>query len=153
MMARAMAEEGMRLVRIEGPQTPHRYHPASKVELDRMLDKIAERGRDPYPRKVKFTTWTLAYNRMDWLVIDGLGHHWERARLDAEIAGDSAVTVTTSNVTAFTLEMGPGGCPLDVERAPVVTIDGQKLTAPVPGSDRSWLARFRKSGAQWSRRR
>ncbi len=64
MMARAMAEEGMRLVRIEGPQTPHRYHPDSKVELDRMLDKIAERGRDPYPRKVKFTTWTLAYNRM-----------------------------------------------------------------------------------------
>ncbi len=150
MMARAMAEEGMRLVRIEGPQTPHRYHPDSKVELDRMLDKIAERGRDPYPRKVKFTTWTLAYNRMDWLVIDGLGHHWERARLDAEISGDSAVTVTTSNVTAFTLEMGPGGCPLDAGRAPAVTIDGQKLAAPVPGSDRSWLARFRKSGAQWS---
>ena len=150
MMSRAMAEEGMRLVRIEGPQTPHRYHPDSKVELDRMLDKIAERGRDPYPRKVKFTTWTLAYNRMDWLVIDGLGHHWERARLDAEIAGDSAVSVTTSNVTAFTLEMGSGGCPLDAGRVPTVTIDGQKLTAPVPGSDRSWLARFRKSGAQWS---
>ena len=150
MMARAMAEEGMRLVRIEGPQTPHRYHPDSKVELDRMLDAIAERGRDPYPRKVNFTTWTLAYNRMSWLVIDGLGHHWERARLDAEISSDPAVTVTTSNVTAFTLEMGPGGCPLDAGHAPAVTIDGQKLTAPVPGSDRSWLARFRKSGEQWS---
>ena len=87
---------------------------------------------------------------MKWLVIDALGQHWERARLDAEIAGESAVTVTTSNVTAFTLEMGPGGCPLDPVRAPAVTIDGQKLTAPVPGSDRSWLARFRKSGAQWS---
>jgi hypothetical protein len=150
MMTRALAAEGMRLVRIEGPQTPHRYHPDSKVELDRMLDKIAERGRDPYPRKVKFTTWTLAYNRMNWLAIDALGQHWERARLDAEIAGDSAVTVTTSNVTAFTLEMGPGGCPLDAAREVAVTIDGQKLTAPAPGSDRSWLARFRKSGAQWS---
>jgi poly(3-hydroxybutyrate) depolymerase len=150
MMTRAMAEEGMRLVRIEGPQTPHRYHPDSKVELDRMLDRIAERGRDPYPRKVKFTTWTLAYNRMDWLVVDGLGHHWERARLDAEISGDSAVTVTTSNITAFTLDMGPGGCPLDAGRTPAVIIDGQTLTAPVPGSDRSWLARFRKSGAQWN---
>ena len=87
-----MAAEGMRLVRIIGPQTPHRYHPDSKVEIDRMLDAIAERGRDPYPRKVQFTTWTLAYNRMKWLVDRRLGQHWERARVDAEIAGDRAVT-------------------------------------------------------------
>jgi len=149
-MERSMAAEGMRLVRITGPQTPHRYHPDSKVELDRILDKIAERGRDAYPRKVRFTTWTLAYNRMKWLAIDALGQHWERARVDAEITGDSAVNVTTSNVTALTLDMGPGGCPLDTTRQPAVTIDGQKLTAPAPGSDRSWLARFRKSGTQWS---
>jgi hypothetical protein len=149
-MERAFTAEGMRLVRIMGPQTPHRYHPDSKVEIDRILDQVAERGRDAYPRKVRFTTWTLAYNRMKWLVIDALGQHWDRARLDAEITADSAVNVTTSNVTAFTLEMGPGGCPLDLSRQPAVVIDGQKLTAAVPGSDRSWLARFRKSGAQWS---
>ncbi len=137
-MERAFTAEGMRLVRIMGPQTPHRYHPDSKVEIDRILDEVAERGRDAYPRKVNFTTWTLAYNRMKWLAIDALAQHWERARLDAEIAGDSAVTVTTSNVTAFSLEMGPGGCPLDLSRQPAVIIDGQKLAAPVPGSDRSW---------------
>ena len=80
--------------------------------------------------------------------------HWERARVDAEIAGDSAVNVTTSNVTALTLDMGPGGCPLDTARQPAVTIDGQKLTAPAPVSDRSWLARFRKiRHGKWSRRR
>src|SRR5437867_1089515 len=118
-----------------------------------MLDAIDERRRDPYPRKVKFTTWTLAYNRMNWVTIDALGKHWERARMDAEIVGSSgeaAVNVITQNVTAFTLEMGPGGCPLDVTRGPVVTVDGQKVTAPGPGSDRSWAAHFRKSGARWS---
>jgi hypothetical protein len=149
-MERALAAEGMRLVRITGPQTPHRYHPESKLELDRILNAIAERGRDPYPRRLRFTTWTLAYNRMKWLTVDALGKHWERARLDAEIAGDSAVGIATSNVNAFTLEMGPGGCPLDPARVPMVTVDGQKLAAPVPGSDRSWIARFRKSGAQSS---
>jgi len=149
-MERAFTAEGMRLVRIMGPQTPHRYHPDSTIEIDRILDKVAERGRDAYPRKVRFTTWTLAYNRMKWLAIDARAQPWERARLDAEIAGDSAVNVTTSNVTAFSLDMGPGGCPLDLSRQPSVTIDGQKLAAPVPGSDRSWLARFRKSGAQWT---
>ena len=53
-----------------------------------MLDAIAEKGRDPYPRKVRFTTWTLRYNRMKWVTIDALDKHWERARVDAEVAGD-----------------------------------------------------------------
>jgi Prolyl oligopeptidase family len=150
MMERAMAEEGLRLTRIVGPKTGHSYHPDSKVEIDRIIDAITERGRDPYPRKVRFTTWTLAYNRMRWVTLDALGQHWERARLNAEIAGDSAVNVETDNVIAFTLEMGPGGCPLDAARKPNVTIDGQKLQAPAPMSDRSWRAHFRKSGGQWA---
>src|SRR5215831_7416687 len=136
-MEHALADENLRLVRIEGPQTPHRYHPESKVILERMLDPILERGRDPYPRRVRFTTWTLAYNQVKWVTVDSLGKHWERARMDAEIAGSAAVNVTTSNVTAFTLEMGPGGCPLDVDRKPSVTIDGQTVTAASPLTDRS----------------
>ncbi len=149
-MEQAMAQEGLRMIRVVGPQTAHKYHPDSKIEIAGMLDAIAERGRDPYPREIKFTTWTLAYNRMKWVAIDGLGQHWERARVNAAIAGDSAVTVDTSNVTAFSLEMGSGGCPLDLTRKPVVTIDGQKVTAPGPMSDRSWAAHFRKAGTQWA---
>ncbi|HTX38870.1 MAG TPA: prolyl oligopeptidase family serine peptidase [Bryobacteraceae bacterium] len=148
-MERAMAEEGLRLIRLEGPNTPHRYHPQSKVQLENMLDAIAARGADPYPRKVLFTTWTLAYNRMKWVTVDALAKHWERARVEAEITGDSAVAVTTSNVTALTLQMGPGGCPLDLSHSVAVRIDGQPLTAPTPGSDHSWTAHFRKSGARW----
>jgi Prolyl oligopeptidase family len=149
-MQRAMAAAGMRLARLEGPQTAHKFHPETKLELAAQIDAIAERGRDPYPRKVRFTTFTLHYNQSNWVTIDALGKHWERARVDAEIPSDSAVTIATTNLTAFTLTMGPGACPLDVAHPPVVAIDGQKLTAPVPGSDRSWTAHFRKSGAQWS---
>jgi hypothetical protein len=150
-MERAMAEEGLRLIRLEGPQTQHKYHPDSKAQLERMLDAIAGSGpgRDPSPRKVVFTTWTLAYNRMKWVTVDGLGKHWERARVEAEIAGDSAVDVTTANVTALTLEMGPGGCPLGLRHKVAVRIDGQSLTTLAPGSDRSWSAHFRKAANQW----
>jgi dienelactone hydrolase len=149
-MERAMKEEGMRLLRIVGPQTGHRYHPASKVEIDRRLDAIAEKGRDPYPRRVVFTTWTLRYNQMKWVTIDALGKHWDRARVNAEIEGDRAVKVETSNVTAFTLAMGPGGAPLDPAGRTTVAIDGQKVTVDGPASDLSWTARFRKSGTQWA---
>jgi hypothetical protein len=148
-MESAMAEEGIRMIRVVGPQTAHKYHPDSKIEIAHMLDAIAERGRDPYPREIKFTTWTLAYNRMKWVTIDAMGQHWERARLNAAVSGDRAVAVETANVTAFSLEMGSGGCPLDLAIRVIVAIDGQKVTVPGPMSDRSWNVHFRKNGAQW----
>ncbi len=149
MMERAMDAEGLRMLRIVGPKTGHSYHPDSKVEIDRILDAIAERGRDPYPRKIRFTTWTMAYNQNKWLTIDALGQHWERARLNAEIEGDSSVKVETANITAFTFDFGSGGCPLALAGKPIVTIDGQKLAIIGPMSDRSWKVHFRKNGNQW----
>lgn len=149
-MAKALAAEGMAMTHIIGPNTPHRYHPDSKVEINRRLDAIAGRGRDPYPRKIRFTTFTLAYNKMKWVTVDSLDRHWERARLDAEIVDDRTVKVGAQNVAAFTLEMGPGACVLDNTRQPDVVIDGQKVAAARPWSDRSWSAHFRRVDGKWT---
>ncbi len=149
-MAKALAAEGMPMTHIIGPDTPHRYHPDSKVEINRRLDAIAERGRDPYPRKIRFTTFTLAYNKMKWVTVDALEKHWERARLDAEIVDSRNVLVASANVGAFSLEMASGACPLDNMLKPTVTIDGQNVTAAAPWSDRSWSAHFRKTQGKWA---
>jgi hypothetical protein len=84
------------------------------------------------------------------VTLDGMEKHWERARVDAEIAGPSAVKVTTQNAEALTLEFAPGLCPLDVSRRPKVILDGRELPAPPVQSDRSWTAHFRKAGKQWT---
>jgi dienelactone hydrolase len=149
-MERAMAAEGLRMRHVIGPKTPHRYHPDSKVELNGILDPISERGRDEYPYRVRFTTWSMAYNRMKWVVVDALAKHWERARIDAAVTGDSALAVITANLTAFSFDFGPGGCQLNRTVRPTVTIDGQKVTAPALMSDGSWTAHFRKTGNTWS---
>jgi hypothetical protein len=60
------------------------------------------------------------------------------------------VAVKTENVSAFTLAFGPGGCPLDPAAKPVVTIDGQKVSAPGPMSDRSWMVHLRRAGERWA---
>jgi pimeloyl-ACP methyl ester carboxylesterase len=148
-MAKYMAEEGLTLARIYGPNTAHKYHPDSKIELSRIMDALAEKGNDPYPRKIRFTTWTLAYNQMKWVTVDGLEKHWERARVDAEITSDRTITVKTQNISALTLQMGPGGCPLDESLKPSLSIDGQTLTVNGPKSDRSWTAHLHKSGGMW----
>jgi dienelactone hydrolase len=151
MMAAALAEEGMTLTHIIGPQTAHRYHPAAKAEINRRIDSIAAKGRDPMPRKVRFTTWTLRYNQMEWITVDALDHHWERARVDAELDNAAnAIQATTTNVNGLTFSMAPGYCPFDSTRRPQVTLDGQKLEGPPVMSDRSWTAHFRKQEGGWA---
>ena len=149
LMAKYLAKEGMNMTHVIGPKTPHRYHPDSKVEINRRLDAIAEKGRDPYPNHIRFVTYTLAYNRMKWLIIDGMKQHWEQAKVDASITGDKGVDLKTANVTAFTLTFGPGGAPLDPTIQPEVVIDGQRVKANSIETDRSWVAHFRKTGEKW----
>jgi len=148
-MARALATEGIDLVHIIGPKTGHGYHPQAKQEIDRRLDSIVARGRDPVPTRVRFSTWTLRYNQMLWITVDGLDQHWDRARVDAQIVDPSTVKATTQNIAALTFSMPAGLCPLDNTQKPKVILDGQELQAAPVGSDLSWLAHFRKTGTRW----
>ncbi len=168
MMVKALAKENMELTHIIGPGAGHFYEANAKREVNRRIDALAEVGRNPVPPVVRFTTWTLRYNKMFWVTLDGLEKHWERARIDAslfdlkalrargEAAGLKApdemseVSATTRNINALTFHMEPGTCPLDTTRKPRVVLDGQKLDAPAVQTDRSWTAHFRKNGAKWT---
>lgn len=144
-MAAAMEREGMRLVHVVGPGTAHSIHPDSKREIEDRVSALAGIGRDPMPRTVRFTTYTLRYPGMHWVRIDGLGEHWDRADIDARIDDNRTVRVATSNVTAFTLTMAPGRCPLEPVGAPSVVIDGSGIDGVPPvASDRSWTAAFHR---------
>ncbi len=149
-MARELKNEGIELVHIIGPKTEHKYHPDAITEISRRIDSIAAAGRNPVPRRIKFTTWTLRYNRMAWVTVDALGEHWQRARVEAEIRNNAPIQITTENVTALTLEMKPGECPLDNSRRPTVMLDKQEVAAAPVMSDRSWVSRFRKVGGKWA---
>lgn len=151
-MATAMSKVGLDLTHIIGPKMGHSYDARSKKEINRRIDSIAELGRNPVPPRVRLTTWTLKYNRMHWVVLDGLDRHWERATVDADFSGgllDNSIRITTKNVSAFTLTFEAGQCPLDNTKTPRVFIDSSKPTAPRVKSDRSWTASFRKSGSRW----
>jgi hypothetical protein len=148
-MARELAAEGMTLTHVIGPKTAHKYHPDSKPLINERIDAIAARGRDPYPRKIRFTTFTLAYNRMKWVRVDALTRHWERARVDAEIVDDHTIRATTSNVEGVTFEFGSGAPVLDPAKHVALVIDGQTLTVPGPGTDRSFIAHVERRSGKW----
>jgi dienelactone hydrolase len=166
MMAKALEKEGIRLVHIIGPQTAHRYHPAAKEEINRRIDRLAQQGRERTPQSIKFTTWTLRYNRMAWVQIDGMHQHWEKATVTAEFSDPEGPVLNTQNVDALTLTFGPGDFPLlpgpttvkDPGDAPVpkpsagkiiINIDEQPVEGPGLMSDRSWTVHLRKEADTW----
>ncbi|GAA5134958.1 prolyl oligopeptidase family serine peptidase [Prosthecobacter algae] len=149
-MEKYLKAENIDLVHIIGPQTGHKIHPDSLIEIERRLADIAAVGRDRSPDEIHFATWFLRYNKMHWVTVNGLGESWKQARVDAKITGAKEVTVKTTNVTALSLDMPAGHCPFSVQEAPVVKIDGKELTVAKPKSDRSWLVHLRKQDGKWA---
>ncbi len=151
MMARAMKAEGINLAHVIGKNARHFYTPEARAEINQRIDAIARIGRDPVPHLVRFTTWTLRYNRSSWLQVDRLERHWERATIRAELDFEgSAPEVRTHNVSALTFSFPPGRCPVNVRGIPAAVIDDQEVTSPGPLSDRSWTAHFRKVDGEWT---
>lgn len=120
-MKEAAAQEGLDLKVVVGPDTEHRYHPESLKEIMRF---VQEPVRNPSPPEVRFTTWTLKYNRCAWVTLEGLERHYERARVVAKING-AEVEAKTTNVSALRLDPLP-------DSVTTISLDGQKLKA-VPG--------------------
>ncbi|HXJ44516.1 MAG TPA: prolyl oligopeptidase family serine peptidase, partial [Bryobacteraceae bacterium] len=149
-MASNMEAEGMTLSRVIGENIGHAYTPAAIVQLDKMMEALAQRGRQPFPREVRFTTWTLKFNRMRWVTVDGLEKHWERARVTATVEGDHTVRATTSNISAISFEMAAGSPLLNNAAKATVQLDGQSLTVPGAMTDGSWTAHFRKEQGKWT---
>ena len=148
-MAVALAKEGLEMTHIIGPKTAHSYHPAAKQEINRRLDSIVARGRDPLPRELRFTTWTLRYHQNSWLTVDALDEHWKQARVSASILGDNTVRIEAENVAVLSLAMPAGLAPFNPQEPVKVILNGTKLTAGKISSDRSWEAKFHKSGRKW----
>ncbi|MCI0358006.1 MAG: prolyl oligopeptidase family serine peptidase [Planctomycetaceae bacterium] len=147
-MQKALAEESIDLVHIIGPQTRHAIHPQSKLEIEERMKSLARIGRDWQSHELQFSTFTLRYNRMQWLTVDGLAEHWTRADVAAAVlAGE--VRVDSQNVTDLTLSFAAGESPLDVQSPVILTLGDQELEAPAPRSDKSWTVSVHKVRDEW----
>jgi len=62
LMEQTMAAEGLKLERFIGPQTAHKYEPATKEKLIARLEQIAALGRDKRPKEIHLTTYSLQYS-------------------------------------------------------------------------------------------
>lgn len=149
-MERTLRGENVDLLHIIGPQTAHKIHPDSLIEIEKRLADIAAIGRNRAPKEVHLSCWFLRYNRMFWVTVDALEEHWVRGRIHARVTGSSEVTIKLQNISAFTLDMPAGHCPLSLLYKPTVFIDGQELEVTRPKLDRSWRVHFHLTNGKWS---
>jgi hypothetical protein len=150
LMQKAMEAVGLKLERIYGPATAHKYEPKAKKELAARLDAYAQTGRNRVPKELHFETWTLRYNHMHWLTVDGLERHWERARVDAKIDTDArTISVDPKNVTSFTLRFAAGQAPFEPGVRPTLSLPGKTLQGPPINPDRSYEVRLGRHGDAW----
>jgi dienelactone hydrolase len=127
--------EGPDFLRVVGKGMGHAVDKDSASLMKSFHDQRALKGSDPYPRKIRFATYTLKYNRVGWLMIERLQEHYKQAMIEAAIVGDTAI-VRTENVTAIAVARQAG------EK---VKLDGQEF--PLREAARGLLpdVYFRKS--------
>jgi dienelactone hydrolase len=118
-MEREMKKVGLELTHIIGPGAGHGWEKGAKEEVGRRVDALAEKGLDPWPKEVRFITYTTRYNKCAWLKISQLEKHWE----PGEVIGvfkDGKYDLKTKGVKALMVTLSPG---MEVS----LTIDGQEF--------------------------
>ncbi|HET6324863.1 MAG TPA: prolyl oligopeptidase family serine peptidase [Planctomycetaceae bacterium] len=161
-MAEAMKKHGLELVHVIGPNTKHQYHPQARVEVDRRITQLAERGREVLPDAIRFTTYTLRYNRCGWVTVDALDRHWEQARIEVHADEGGGLMFATDNIKAFSVHVPSGYAPIRASVQKEIALqfvpakvdtnarEPQSLQVPaLTRSDRSWNFSVHRDGKQW----
>lgn len=128
-MTEVLAKEGITRPHLIGPGMGHKYHPEVIKEVQALVEKAVEKGRDPMPKKVVLQTRTTGYPQMFWVYLREQQKKWEDTRIEAEAGDDGVLRVTTKNVASF----------IATPQVPVqrCEIDGQKLARNDGGYIRS----------------
>lgn len=148
-MEAAMKERGLQLKHIIGPQTGHKIHPDSKIEIEKFLADVGSRGRSDVPKEIDFTTYSLRYANNAWLTIEGLEKHWQEARVQASITSSREMEIKTKNVTRLSLAFPLDQRELSLTGKTDVTIDGAKLGVPPPAAGQPLSGRLEKADGKW----
>jgi len=145
-MTEYMANENLELKHIIGPGMGHKYDSASIDIINDQVQAWASSPIDSYPNEIRFTTYTLRYNKMLWLTIDALEEHWERSDVTVKVVDENRIEIQTANVKALSIEIPP-----QIRSSkPTISIDGQSIETSSPINNESRNFSARKNGTSWS---
>jgi hypothetical protein len=138
---------GIPMKLLVAPGLKHEFPAAWQKKAEELYAEytIPGRGREEYPNKIRFVTYTLKSPSCAWVEILGLGKHYEQARVEAEKT-DAGFTLKTANVRSLRLRVQD----LDAGAKVPVKIDGQQLSPRVRGSQNQLFIYLERHGERWA---
>jgi hypothetical protein len=146
LIEKAFAKEGILFNGIVDHGAGHGITQAKfQEQLDRLGD-FAARGADPFPKRLQCVTWTLKFSRCRWIELFGLEQHYERAKIEANVAADGAIHVKEPvNITRFAIHP-----PALTDTTDAVTIGDQRIAIPSSAKGSPSGALFEKQDGRWT---
>lgn len=145
LMERAFAKEGIPFASLVDQGAGHGISLAKFQEHIDQLGKLADKGSDPFPKHIRFVTWTLKFSRCRWIEVLGLAEHYQRAEIDASIDEDGNITLAEpQNITRFAIYP-----PALSDLGGIVTIGGAQIALPAPDGGATGPTVFEKRDGSW----
>ncbi|CAN5906582.1 prolyl oligopeptidase family serine peptidase [soil metagenome] len=146
-MAAACARDGVPLRRVLGQNTGHNYEKNARAEIETWMRPIVAAGRPQSHAEVRYATYSLRYDRCEWVHLDRLDEHWKRADIHAHIESPDFIRINTANVSAFTIDSTGSDLSLAQDKPVRLSIDGQYLD--VPAAAKPWRVSVHKTFKSW----
>jgi predicted esterase len=105
------------------PDLEHKFPAEWQKKAEEAYAPFIAKGREEYPKRVHFVTYTTKYSACSWVDIVGLTKHYEKAVVDAERT-EEGFKVTARNVDILRLKVPP-----QTRQDQTVLIDKQEIDA------------------------
>lgn len=126
-----------------GPGMGHKFHPDSYKEFMAFHVAQSTEGRPRFPgrKQIRFVTWTLKYNKCEWLTIEEMVNPYEETVAEGGLDDDGVLRLTTKNIAALRIAR---------DLADNVELDGVSL--PLRSAAEGLLpdVYFKKTGNEWT---
>ena len=153
-MTTAAIEAGFTIPYVIHPESAHAIHADAKKEIESTMNKLAEQGRNLFPRNVSWSTFSLKNSGAYWVRLTGLDQHWTKATIEASF-DDKLLTlnIKTNNVRCFEIN-----APFSIfdskenlkSHQVTVNIDGSRIGKYPVDQDGSFRVAFERSQLQWT---
>ncbi len=126
-----------------GPGMGHKFHPDSYKEFMAFHTARSKAGRPRFAgrEQIRFVTWTLKYNKCEWLTIEEMIQPYEETLAEGGIDDDGVLRLTTKNIAALKIAR-------DV--ADNVELDGTRLELRSAADGLLPDVYYERSGDSWS---
>jgi Prolyl oligopeptidase family len=150
MMVAVAREAGLEIPYVIHPESAHVIHPDSKIEIESKIAAYAKAGRDPLPKHVSWSTFSLRNSRAYWLQLRQLEKHWTLAKVDAKLNDDfSELTIHAENVVGLEIKIPANQAIAPRLKSIKVSINGSNVGELPIAMDRSISGYFQRGRNEW----